>query len=516
MPVDPTPTSADPAPTSADRAAGAAGPAPVSAPTCADPARAFGDADLAATCADTARASGGADPASTPVGPARAFSGADPAATCADPASAPVGPARAFSRADPVPTSTGPAPARTASTPPPPPVRFWPVEDLPALAPDPFLDVLSREEPVARIRLRYGEGCAWLVTRYEDVRFVTSDPRFSREQVVGRAVTTMRPVPVASQTAGLQYVDPPRHTRLRRVVARAFTGRSMRRLRPLAERRAAGLLDGMERAGAPADLMEHLHGPFPIAVLHDFLGVEEKDWHRWAATGEALLSAGAESEERAKEAARTTRARITELLRRRREEPRDDLAGVLAAAAAAGEITDDEAISLATAVQVSGGHAVRNNSGSMMYALLTHPGHLERLRREPELLPRAVEELFRYVPHRNGVGIPRVATEDVEVGGRLIRAGDVVYNAYLAANRDPEVFPDPDALDFDRDNLAHVAFGHGPHHCLAAVMARMEAEVMIGAVLARFPGIRLAVPPEEVEFQRQGLIRGPRTLPVTW
>ncbi|MEW2286257.1 cytochrome P450 [Streptomyces sp. NPDC047841] len=434
----------------------------------------------------------------------------DPTPTPYDPALTPAGPAPAS--ADPVPDLVA------APPPPPPPVRFWPVDDLPALAPDPLLDVLLREEPVARIRLPYGEGCAWLVTRYDDVRFVTSDPRFSRERVAGRTVTTMRPVPVASQTAGLQYVDPPRHTRLRRVVARAFTGRSMRRLRPLAERRAAGLLAGMERAGAPADLMEHLHGPFPIAVLRDFLGVEEEDWHRWAVTGEALLSAsaGADAEERAREAALITRARITELLHRRREDPRDDLAGVLARAAEAGEITDDEAMSLAIAVQVSGGHAVRNNSGSMMYALLTHPGHLDRLRREPELLPRAVEELFRYVPHRNGVGIPRVATEDVAVGGRLIRAGDVVYNAYLAANRDPEVFPDPDALDFDRDNPAHLAFGHGPHHCLAAVMARMEAEVMIGAVLTRFPGIRLAVPPEEVEFQTQGLIRGPRALPVTW
>ncbi|MFB0620688.1 cytochrome P450 [Streptomyces sp. AGS-58] len=402
------------------------------------------------------------------------------------------------------------------SAPSPPHVRFWPVDDLPALDPDPFLDEVLREEPVTRIRLPYGEGHAWLVTRYEDIRFVTSDPRFSREQVVGRDVTSMRPAPVASQTAGLQYIDPPRHTRLRRVVARAFTGRSMQRLRPLAERRAAELLDGMERAGAPADLMEHLHGPFPIAVIRDFLGVEEKDWHRWAETGEALLSAGAESKERAAQVARANRARIAELLRHRRAEPREDLAGVLAQAVTAGEITDDEAISLATAVQVSGGHAVRNNTGSMMYALLTHPGHLDRLRREPELLARAVDELFRYVPHRNGVGIPRVAVEDVTVGGQLIRAGDVVYNAYVAANRDPEVFPDPDALDFDRENRAHLAFGHGPHHCLAAVMARMEAEVVIGAVLTRFPGIRLAVPPQEVEFQRQGLIRGPRTLPVTW
>ncbi|MFG2967640.1 cytochrome P450 [Streptomyces sp. NPDC048288] len=410
-----------------------------------------------------------------------------------------------------------PAPASTPSpTSPPPPVRFWSVDDLPALDPDPFLDEMMREEPVTRIRLAHGEGHAWLVTRYEDVRFVTSDPRFSREAVVGRDVTSMRPEPVASQTAGLQYIDPPGHNRLRRVVARAFTGRAMQRLRPMAERRAAELLDVMAAAGPPADLMEQLHGPFPIAVIRDFLGVDEKDWHRWAETGEALLSAGPDAEERAREAARATRARLAELLQRRRAEPRDDLAGVLAQAAADGELTDDEAISLATAIQVSGGHAVRNNSGSMMYALLTRPHHMDRLRREPELLPKAVDELFRYVPHRNGVGIPRVAVEDVEVGGQLIRAGEVVYNAYVAANRDPAVFPDPDVVDFDRTNGPHLAFGHGPHHCMAAIMARMEAEIMIGSVLTRFPGIRLAVPPREVEFQRRGLIRGPRRLPVTW
>ncbi|MFI0189944.1 cytochrome P450 [Streptomyces sp. NPDC017086] len=420
---------------------------------------------------------------------------------------------RAPADSPPPPGNPGPAACPVASA---PPVRFWSVGDLPGLDPDPFLDALLRAEPVSRIRLPYGVGWAWLVTRYDDVRLVTSDPRFSRARVAGREVTSMRPAPVASQTAGLQYTDPPRHTLLRRVVARAFTGPSMRRLRPLAERRAAGLLDGMARAGAPADLVAHLHGPFPIAVLRDFLGVDERDWQRWAATGEALLSAGAGSGERAREAARETRARITELLRRRREEPRDDLAGVLARAAATGEITDDEAVSLAIAVQVSGGHAVRTNSAAMMYALLTHPAHLDRLRRAPELLPRAVEELFRYVPHRNGVGIPRIATEDVTIGGRLIRAGDVVYNAYVAANRDPAVFPGPDTLDFDRDHPAHLAFGHGPHHCLAAVMARMEAEIMIGSVLARFPGIRLAVPPEDVPFHRRGLLRGPESLPVRW
>ncbi|MEV6962777.1 cytochrome P450 [Streptomyces sp. NPDC051207] len=325
----------------------------------------------------------------------------------------------------------------------------------------------------------------------------------------------MFPEPVASQTAGLQYIDPPRHTHLRRVVARAFTTKAMKRLRPVAEYTAAELLESMHQAGAPADLMEHLLGPFPIAVICSLLGTEEGDWRHWAATAEEALSVTGDTA-RSKAAREVTRRRITDLLDTRRDAPGDDLAGELACAVAAGEITDAEAVSLATAVYVSGGHAVRNNSGSMMYALLTHPEHLSQLRREPELLPRAVEELFRYVPHRNGVGIPRIATEDVEVGGHLIRAGDVVYNSYLSANRDPTVFPDPDTLDFDRENVAHLSFGHGPHYCLAAAMARMQAEIAIRSVLDRFPRLQLAIPTTEVEFLRKGPIRGPRTLPVTW
>ncbi|MGW5327120.1 cytochrome P450 [Streptomyces sp. NPDC004014] len=395
-------------------------------------------------------------------------------------------------------------------------VRHWPVDDLPALEPDPFLDEVLRDEPVTRITLPYGSGDAWLVTRYEDVRFITSDPRFSRAGIVERAVTGMAPVAVASQSAGLQYIDPPRHTRLRRVVARAFTARGMDRLRPPAERTAHRMLDGMEQAGPPADLMEHLHTPFPNAVVCFFLGADEGDWRDWAGNSEALLSEDPDGGDRNRAAREATRARVVGLLARRREDPREDLASVLAGAAATGEISDDEALSLAMAVYVSGGHPVRNNSGSMMYALLTHPGHLDRLRRDPALVPKAVEELYRFVPHRNGVGIPRIATEDVEVGGRLIRAGDVVYNAYVAANRDPSVFPDPDVLDFTRDGAGHLAFGHGPHFCPAAPMARMEAEVMIRAVLGRFPRLRLAVAAEDVEFQREGLIRGPRVLPVTW
>lgn len=124
--------------------------------------------------------------------------------------------------------------------------------------------------------------------------------------------------------------------------------------------------------------------------------------------------------------------------------------------------------------------------------------------------------LLRWIPHRNGVGLPRIATEDVEVGGVLIRAGEAVYASYLAANRDPAAFEDPDRLDFDREGIGHVSFGHGPHHCMGAMLTRMESEVMLSTLLDRYPRLRLAGSAEDVVWQSKGLIRGPKELLVTW
>ncbi|WP_338693314.1 cytochrome P450 [Streptomyces sp. Q6] len=396
-----------------------------------------------------------------------------------------------------------------------PSVRAWALDDLPELTFDPLLaDVLSRE-PVARVRMPFGqERDAWLVTRYADVRLVTSDPRFSRAALVGREVNGMMAHRVAA-TVGLNYADPPEHTRLRKVMTKAFTGRTMKGLRPLAEHTAAGLLDAMEDAGPPADLVAHLHGPFPLAVVSDLLGVPAEDRDRLADWPDVILSAGPgpKSSEAAKE---RMRQYIVELLASRTGSMDDDLVSVLARAQDAGDLSEAEAVSLATAVLVSGAHAVRNNSANMVYTLLTRPELAERLRAEPALLPQAVDELLRHIPHRNGVGLPRIATEDVEVGGVLIRAGEAVYASYLAANRDPDTFPDPETIDFDRTGTAHVSFGHGPHHCIGAMLARMESEVMLGALLTRFPRLRLAGDPADTRWQSKGFIRGPQALWVTW
>lgn len=397
-----------------------------------------------------------------------------------------------------------------------PPTRFWALEDLRGLEFDPLLAELLRDEPVARIRLPHGDEDAWLVTRYEDVRMVTSDPRFSRSALVRRKQTATRMTghTVASH-AGLNYTDPPDHTRMKRIVAKVFTSQSMKRLRPMAQAIADHLLNEVELHGSPADLMALFHGPFPLAVVSDLIGVPEEDRPRLAAWPDLVLSAGP-GPKRSQEAKAELTAYILELLQRRRTEPREDLATVLAEAMDSGQMSQEEAISVTTAIQVSAAHAVRNNSANMVYALLTHPDHLARLRAEPELIPRAVDELLRYIPHRNGVGLPRVAEEDVKIGDVMIRAGEVVYASYLTANWDPQVFPHPDTIDFDRPPMNHMAFGHGVHHCIGASLARMELEMIVTSLLDRFPGLRLAVPPEEMLWQRKGLIRGPQTLPVAW
>lgn len=230
---------------------------------------------------------------------------------------------------------------------------------------------------------------------------------------------------------------------------------------------------------------------------------------------DVILSAahGREASEAAKAAMADAFRR---LLARRTAEPAEDLAGALAEAVAGGVLSRDEAVGLAVLVQIGGAHAVRNNSANMVYALLTRPAHLARLRAEPGLVPQAVEELLRYIPHRNAVGLSRIALEDVEVGGVLIPAGDPVYVSYLTANRDPDVLTDPGRLDFDRTPNPHVAFGHGPHYCPASTLARMESEILLRSLWDRFPRLRFAVPEQELEWERGALIRGPRTLPVTW
>ncbi|MET9955848.1 cytochrome P450 [Streptomyces sp. NPDC006339] len=395
-----------------------------------------------------------------------------------------------------------------------PQVHFWAVPDLDGLTFDPLLAKLLHEDPVTRVRLPHGEGHAWLVTRYEDVKFVSVDPRFSRQAVYGRSITRLAPHFIPMEGA-VGFADPPDHTRMRRVVARAFSARALRSLRDHAQDVMDRLLDRLEEHGPPADLMEMVNRPFPLAMVSELMGVPEGDQPLMAQWSDTIISAGAGRE--ASEKAKAEMARyFTELIGRSHGTGKEFLAAVLADAVDDTTLDEQEAVGLAVLIQIGGAHAVRNNSANMVYALLTHPEHLARLRAEPDLLPQAVDELLRYIPHRNAVGLSRIAMEDVEVGGVTIPEGDPVYVSYLTANRDPSVFPNPEKLDFDRGYNPHVAFGHGPHYCPGSALARIESEILLDSLWTRFPDLRLAVPEERIRWQRGALIRGPETLPVTW
>ncbi|MER7761454.1 cytochrome P450 [Streptomyces sp. NPDC097619] len=394
-----------------------------------------------------------------------------------------------------------------------PPVRSWPALDLFGTEFDPVLAGLMREGPVTRIKLPNGDGWAWMVSAYEDVRTVTNDRRFSRRAVVDHNVTRLAPhfIPV---DGAVGFEDPPDHTRLRRAVAPAFTTKGVEQLRSRAREMLDELVDGILRDGPPADLTERLLAPFPLAVVCELMGVPAADrprLHEWT-TLILSSSAGAGRSEAAKD---EMCAYFAEQLRERGAEGGEDVLGLLSTAIAAGEVTASEAVGLALLIQI-GGEAVTNNTGNMLYLLLSRPELADALRADPGLRPSALDELLRYIPHRSAVGLSRIAMEDVTVAGHTILAGEAVYVSYLAANRDPEVFPDPEEIRLDRNPNPHVSFGYGPHYCLGGMLARLESELMVDALLDRFPGLALAVPEAELRWRPGALIRGPEGLPVTW
>ncbi|MEU5365159.1 cytochrome P450 [Streptomyces sp. NPDC005925] len=394
-----------------------------------------------------------------------------------------------------------------------PPVRTWPALDLPGTDFDPVLRELMAQGPVTRIKLPNGDGWAWLVTRHDDVRLVANDPRFGREPVMDRQVTRLAPHFIPAPGA-VGFLDPPDHTRLRRTVAAAFTARGVERVREKSRRVLEELISAMLSQGPPADLTSAVLSPFPIAVICELMGVPAADreaMHTWT---QLILSSahGADVSERAKQ---EMGAYFSDLIGLRESGTGEDVASLLGAAVGRGEVTLDEAVGLALLLQI-GGEAVTNNSGQMIHVLLTRPELARRLRDDPGIRPQAVDELLRWIPHRNAVGLSRIALQDVEIRGVRIRAGDAVYVSYLAANRDPEVFADPDAIDISRSPNPHVSFGFGPHYCPGSMLARLESELLVGTLLDRVPTLRLAVPPEDVPFRKGALIRGPEALPVTW
>ncbi|MFJ7491108.1 cytochrome P450 [Streptomyces sp. NPDC097727] len=369
----------------------------------------------------------------------------------------------------------------------------------------------ARDRPgLLRVQMEYGEP-AWLVTRYADARLVLGDQRFSR------AAGASHDEPRQSEgrrDGGILSMDPPDHTRLRSLVAKAFTVRQIEKLRPQVRELTAGLLDDMEAAGPPADLVDLFALPLPVAVICRMLGVPTEDRPRFRVWSDDALSTSSLTAAEFDASREELRAYMAGLIDQHRQSPQDDLMTALIEARDGGDrLSELELVDLCVGILVAGHETTASQIPNFVLTLLDHPDQLARLRAEPELIPNAVEELLRFVPLGSGAGQPRYATEDIEVGGTLVRAGSPVLVAMGAANRDALRFDAPGVLDIAREGNQHLGFGHGVHHCLGAPLARLELQEALIALITRFPGLKSV---GDVTWKSEMLVRGPRVMPIGW
>ncbi|MEU5271171.1 cytochrome P450 family protein [Streptomyces hygroscopicus] len=388
------------------------------------------------------------------------------------------------------------------------------IEDLyPALA------ALREAGPVHRIAGTDGRP-AWLVTRYEDVRRLFADPRLAldkRHAAPGSFSGFSLP---PALDANLLNMDPPDHTRVRRLVVKAFTPGRVERMRGPVRRIADELLDAIESDGR-ADLLAAYAGQLPIIVICDLLGVPQGDRRDFRAWSDALITPDPARPRAAKEAVGSMLRFYTGLIAKKRAEPGDDLLSDLIRVrddeTGDGDdgLTEDELTSLAFLILLAGYENTVHLIANSVLTLLDHPATLQELREDPSGLPAAFDELARYEGPAP-LAIRRFPLEDIEIGGVTVPAGETVLLSVASAHRDPAHFQDPDAFNPHLGRSGHLALGHGIHYCLGAPLARMETETALAALLQRFPGLRLDVPREELRWRPSIRARGLISLPVAW
>jgi len=377
--------------------------------------------------------------------------------------------------------------------------------------------------PAAELaRARDGEGVlrlvtpfgmdAYLVLRHEDVREVLSDAaRFSSVFAGLPGAPQGSEAERAAMRAGnLIGLDPPEHTRLRRLLTPEFTVRRMRRLQPRITEIVESALDDLERAGQPADLVAHFALPVPSLVICELLGVPYTDRAEFQDRSVRLLDLSRPEEDRVA-ARREDRAYMARLVARAQAEPGEDMLGMLVREHG-DDLTTDELVGVASLLLLAGHETTSNMLGLGTLALLQHPDQLAMIRDDPARVEPAVEELLRWLSIVHSLP-PRTATTDVELAGHHIPAGSLVLPSLPAANRDGAFLDEPDTLDITRGAAGHVAFGHGLHHCLGAPLARMEMRIAFPALLKRFPRLEVAEP---AEFRHYSVVFGLKSLPVTW
>ncbi|HEX5407942.1 MAG TPA: cytochrome P450 [Pseudonocardiaceae bacterium] len=379
------------------------------------------------------------------------------------------------------------------------------------------------EAPLTGVTMLSGNK-AWLATRYQEVRQVLGDTaHFSNQFGAGNRgpLQGNNSTPFESgsdsgtkriETGFLLGYDPPDHTRLRKLLTGAFTVARMRRIQPRVSAIITEHLDAMASGGSSADLISAFALPVPSLVICELLGVpydERDDFQRWSRD---RLNMSIDFEDRIA-AGDQARAYMADLIAQQRKTPGDAMIGMLIKDHG-DEISDTELTGVADLLLLAGHETTSNMLGLGSLLLLRKPDQLA-LMRDPAKVDTAVEELLRYLSVVHTV-MPRVAIEDIVVGGQLVKAGEPVMCSLPAANRDPALGDDMEDIDLTREITSHLAFGHGIHHCLGAPLARMEMRIGYPALFDRFPTLRLAVPFDEVEFRSFSVIYGLASLPVAW
>ncbi len=422
-----------------------------------------------------------------------------------------------------------------------------------ATDPYPAYAWLREHAPVHRTTLPSGVD-AWLVTRYADARKALADPRLSKNpQRHSAAAHAKGKVGIPGERRAelmthLLNIDPPDHTRLRRLVSKAFTPRRVAAFAPRVQVLTDRLIDAFEERGE-ADLIHEFAFPLPIYAICDLLGVpreDQDDFRDWAGT---MIRHGGGPRGGVARAVKRIRAYLAELIHRKRlelaerrdgraeegegqgERPaagersgegdgEDLISGLIRASDHGEHLTENEAAAMAFILLFAGFETTVNLIGNGVYALLRHPEQRALLQRaveegDEQLLAAGVEELLRYDGPVE-IATWRFATEPVTLAGQRIAEGEPVLVVLAAADRDPERFGSPDVLDLTRRDNQHLGYGHGIHYCLGAPLARLEAQTAIGTLLRRLPGLRLGADPEDLRWRGGLIMRGLRTLPVTW
>jgi cytochrome P450 len=394
---------------------------------------------------------------------------------------------------------------------------FNPFDPVTRADPYPVYRRLREEDPVHRSPLGL-----WILSRHADIEPVLRDPRFSSDLRNAASFPLAAPADIEERlerrSKVMLFTDPPDHTRLRALVNKAFTPRTVERLRPRAHEIVDRLISDVEDGGA-MDLIADLAYPLPVIVIAEMLGVPPEDrdvFRQWSTDLARSLDPMLPPEviDKIEGSADAFDAYFRPLFAERRAHPTDDLLSALVAAEEAGDrLSEEELLATCILLLVAGHETTMNLIGNGMLALLRHPDQLERLRADPSLVPNAIEEMLRYDGTVQMTG--RTATADTEIGGETIRKGEISILLVGSANRDPGRYDEPERLDVTRTNIRHLAFGAGAHYCLGAPLARVEAQIAFTELLRRLPPtLRLAT--EQPEWRDNILLRGLKALPLAW